>query len=78
MVKNKYDTLDNLPGEVLTDIRALADQFLITFPNINSTSPLRCNSKTLIHIFQRELDREGSLEWICLFRVLATREVEIV
>ena len=25
MVKNKYDTLDNLSGEVLTDIRALAD-----------------------------------------------------
>ena len=24
------------PGEVLTDIRALADQFLIAFPNINS------------------------------------------
>ena len=36
MVKNKYDTLDNLPGEVLTDIRALADQFLIAFPNINN------------------------------------------
>jgi len=27
--------MDNLPGEVLTDIRALADQFLIAFPNIN-------------------------------------------
>ena len=36
VVKNKYDTLDNLPGEVLTDIRALADQFLIVFPNINN------------------------------------------
>jgi hypothetical protein len=35
--KYKYDTLDNLPGEVLTDIRALADQFLIAFPNINTT-----------------------------------------
>ena len=34
--KYKYDTLDNLPGEVLTDIRTLADQFLIAFPNINS------------------------------------------
>ena len=28
-------TLDNLPGEMLTDIRALADQFLIALPNIN-------------------------------------------
>ena len=37
--KNKYDILDNLPGEVLTDIRALADQFLIAFPNINSLYP---------------------------------------
>ena len=35
MVKYKYDTLDNLPGEVLTDICALADQFLIALPNIN-------------------------------------------
>jgi len=34
--KNKYDTLDNFPGEVLTDIHVLADQFLIAFPNINS------------------------------------------
>ena len=33
--KNKYGTLDNLPGEVLTDIRALVDQFLIAFANIN-------------------------------------------
>ena len=32
----KYDTPDNLPGEVLTDIRVLADPFLIAFPNINS------------------------------------------
>ena len=36
MVKNKYDNLDNLLGEVLTDIRALVDPFLIAFPNINS------------------------------------------
>jgi len=36
VVKNKYDTLDNFPGEVLTDIRALAAQFLIVFPNINT------------------------------------------
>ena len=28
-------TLDNLPGEMLTDIRALADHFLIALPNIN-------------------------------------------
>ena len=28
-------TLDNLPGEMLTDIRALADLFLIALPNIN-------------------------------------------
>jgi hypothetical protein len=34
------------------------------------------NSETLIHIVQRELAREGSFEWICLFRVLATREIE--
>ena len=27
---------DNLSNEVLTDIRALADQFLIAFPNINN------------------------------------------
>jgi len=33
--KYKYDTLDNLPGEVLTDIRALADHFLMALPNIN-------------------------------------------
>ena len=36
MVKYKYDTLDNLPGDVLTDIRALADHFLIALPNINN------------------------------------------
>ena len=35
MVKYKYDTLDNLPGEVLTDIHALADHFLIALPNID-------------------------------------------
>ena len=29
-------TLDNLPGEVLTDIRALANHFLIALPNINN------------------------------------------
>ena len=29
-------TLDNLSGEMLTDIRALADRFLIALPNINS------------------------------------------
>ena len=28
-------TPDNLPGEMLTDIRALADHFLIALPNIN-------------------------------------------
>jgi hypothetical protein len=39
VVKNKYDTLDNFPGEVLTGIRALADQFLIAFPNINRYAP---------------------------------------
>ena len=39
--KNKYDTLDNFPGEVLTDIRALADQFLIAFPNINTWYDLK-------------------------------------
>jgi hypothetical protein len=36
------------------------------------------NSETLIYIFQRELAREGSLEWIYLYRVLATREIERV
>jgi hypothetical protein len=40
VVKNKYDTLDNIPGEVLTDIRALADHFLIALPNINTYSEL--------------------------------------
>jgi len=30
---------NNLPGEVLTDIHALADQFLIVFPNININLP---------------------------------------
>ena len=34
--KNKYDIVDNLPGDVLTDIRGLAVQFLIAFPNINN------------------------------------------
>ena len=33
--KNKYDTLDNLLGEMLIDIRALADHFLMASPNIN-------------------------------------------
>jgi len=33
--KNKYDTLDNLLGEMLIDIRALADHFLMVLPNIN-------------------------------------------
>jgi len=28
--------MDNFPGEVFTDIHALADQFLIAFPNINT------------------------------------------
>jgi len=28
--------MDNLPGEVLTDIRALADHFLMALPNINN------------------------------------------
>jgi len=37
--KNKYDTLDNFPGEMLTVISALADQFLIAFPNINTRQP---------------------------------------
>jgi len=27
--------MDNLPGEVLTDIRVLADHFLMALPNIN-------------------------------------------
>ena len=45
MVKNKYDTLDNFPGEVLTDIRALADQFLIAFPNINKHFWRRCQGE---------------------------------
>jgi len=36
VVKYKYDTLDNLPDEVLTDIRALTDQFLIALPNNNN------------------------------------------
>jgi hypothetical protein len=35
VAKYKYDTLDNLPGEVLTDIRALANHFRIALPNIN-------------------------------------------
>jgi len=42
VVKYKYDTLDNLPGEVLTDIRALADHFLIVLPNINKHFWCRC------------------------------------
>ena len=32
-------TLVNLPGEMLTDIRALADHFLIALPNINTGLP---------------------------------------
>jgi len=42
VAKYKYDTLDNLPGEVLTDIRALADHFLIALPNINKHFWRRC------------------------------------
>ena len=42
MVKYKYDTLDNLPGEVLNDIRTLADHFLIALPNINKHFSRRC------------------------------------
>jgi len=42
MVKYKYDTLDNFPGEMLTDIRALADHFLMALPNINTVRQQRC------------------------------------
>ena len=54
--------MDNISSEVLTDIRALADQFLIAFPNINIhfLTPLTCIfSVTLVveqgKSYQREL-----------------------
>ena len=45
MVKYKYDTLDNLLGEVLTDIHALADNFLIALPNVNKHFWHRCRGE---------------------------------
>jgi len=45
VVKYKYDTLDNLASEVLADIRALADQFLIALPNINKHFWRRCQGE---------------------------------
>jgi len=45
VVKYKYGTLDNLPGEVLTDIHALADHFLIALPNINKHLWRRCQGE---------------------------------
>jgi len=45
VVKCKYDALDNLPGEVLTNIRALADHFLIALPNIKKHLWRRCRGE---------------------------------
>jgi len=45
VVKYKYDTLENLPGEILTDIRALADHFLTALPNINEHFWRRCRGE---------------------------------
>jgi len=41
----KYDTLDNLLGEMLTNIRALADHFLMALPNVNKHFWCRCRGE---------------------------------
>jgi len=47
MVSLNYDTLDNLPGEMLTDIRALADHFLMALPKSTSISGTVAGRKTV-------------------------------